>query len=512
MSPRTDSSADRLWRAATAAFVVAFGAGCGAAIVWTGFHVSRNDFWGNVALAQQGRPTSLASWYNPFYPFGYALLLRSFEPSPIVPAHLLNIASGVVLIATVGRIATRLAGPAWGLGACVVMSMHPQIFQYVTTPGPDIAVAALVALAFDRLLASSDPVDPAASHRRLWPAGVLLGAAALLRYHALVLGVLVIAAAALGWPAVRRRTVPALAALAAVYALQMTVTMAAHHGPFHTGQALVFQKLVHPVNWFHIDDASAPATAREVIAAAPAAFVSAYLRQLTPLALLLAPSGLLILVATVPAVRRLGLVALMILVPYIVIVAAGGSSRADLPVLFLMATSAAAAAQALGSRLSARSLPLVRPVGLAGALLVGLVWGLPWLRADYGTVKYRRQDDQIFRRVESTLRLDGVVSAKEVFASDLTLYFPTLPGYTPRTNGTWLRYDGAAYNARFPELCVESVACFLQDARASGVTHLVLTSAVHDLSPEVEPLYGAQDSHPITLLGQEGSFRIFRLE
>ena len=512
MSLRTDSSSDRLWRAATSAYIVAFGAGCVAAIVWTGFHVSRNDFWGNLALAQQGMPTSLASWYNPFYPFGYALLLRSFEPSPLLPAHLLNVLCGVVLIATVGRIAARQTGVAWGLGACVVMSVHPQIFQYVTTPGPDIAVAALVALAFDRLLASSDPVDPAASHQRLWPAGVLLGAAALLRYHALVLGGLVIAAAAIGWPAVRRRAVPALAALAAVYALQMTVTMAAHRGPFHTGQALVFQKLVHPVNWFHIDDASAPATVREVIVAAPSAFVSAYLRQLIPLALLLVPSALLAVLAVSSAVRRFAAVALTILVPYIVVVSAGGSSRADLPVLFLPAASAIAVAEALRIRLAARSPSIVRACGVAGALLAGLVWGLPWLRADYGTVKHRRQDDQIFRRVESTLRLDGVVSAKEVFASDLTLYFPTLPGYRPRTNGTWLRYDGTAFNVRFPELCVESVACFLQDARALGVTHLVLTSAVHDLSPEVVPLYAASDAGPITLLGQEGSFRIFRLE
>jgi hypothetical protein len=96
-----------------------------------------------------------------------------------------------------------------------------------------------------------------------------------------------------------------------------------------------------------------------------------------------------------------------------------------------------------------------------------------------------------------------------VFSSDLTLYFPALPGYTPRTNGTWLRLDDGRYSARFPELCVATAECLVRDARTLGVTHVVLTPNAGDLSPAIARVYDATSIAGLELRGRELNFNIF---
>jgi hypothetical protein len=492
-------------------YIALYGVVCLAATASIGFHVGLNDFWGNLALADQLEWSSPASWYNQFFPFGYTLLLRVLGPEPVVPAHLLNVTSGLALLAVVWGFTRRLLGEPWALCAIAMLSIHPQVFRYVTTPGPDMPAAALAAIGFARAFASADD-------GRRWTAfaaGAWFGAGALLRYHALVFGGLTIVATAIGHAAPRRHLRLAFTGLLAVYVAQMTVAMLAHHSPFHTGQAYIFHKLVHGVNWFHVTSETTPSSVLEVIRASPGGFASAYLEQLALLWPLPIAPALLALAAVDTRSRRFGRIAFLIVTGYSLIVATGGSSRGSLPIRFLVVMSAVALAQAIVMRAGVRDSWLstrTRTAVLTGSAIVLLaLWILPWLREDYGTFKFRARDHAAYEQVEALLRDDGTLSARQVFASDFSLYFPTLPGHTPRTNGSWLRLDGARYNERVPEICVTTVDCLLADARRSGITHLVLTPDAQHLSAELGRLYTAPGYAGLVDRGRASVFRVFRI-
>jgi hypothetical protein len=493
------------------AYIALYGMVCLTATASIGFHVGLNDFWGNLALADLLEWSKPASWYNQFFPIGYTLLLRVLGPDPVAIAHLLTVASGLVLLAVVWSVTRRLLGDAWALAATVILSIHPQIFRYVTTPGPDLPAAALAAVGFARAFAAPDN----GRAKTAVAAGAWFGASALLRYHALVFGGLTIVATAIGRGAPWRHLRLALTGLLAVYAAQMTVAVLAHHSPFHTGQAYIFYKLVHGVNWFQVTSETTPSSVWEVIRASPGGFASAYLQQLEPLWPLPIAPALLALVAADPQCRRFGRTAFLIVASYSLIVATGGSSRGSLPIRFLVVISIVAVAHAIVTRTGERDWwrstgPRTAVLG-AAAILVLALWMLPWLREDYGTLKFRARDRAVYEQVEALLRRDGIQSARQVFASDFSLYFPTLAGHTPRTNGSWLRVGGARYNERFPELCVTNVDCLIGDARRSGITHLVLTPEAQHLSAELGHLYATPGDDRLEDRGRASVFRVFRI-
>lgn len=502
---------DRFWWCGPS-YIALYGVGCVAINAWTGFHVGLNDFWGNLALAEQVEWSSPESLYNQFFPIGYTVLLRLLGSDPVVTAQLLNVASGLLLLAVVWSFARRLMDVPSALAATVLLSIHPQVFRYVTTPGADMPAAALSALGFARLFRAGEDDRG----RRALAAGMLLGAAALLRYHALVLAGLSIAATSTGHPSPRRHLRLAVGGFFAVYFVQMAVAVLAHHSPFHTGQAFILHKLIHGVNWFHVTDEATPSSVMDVIRASPAGFASAYLRELVPLLPLPIAPAALALFSGDRRCRRFGKVALLTVTGYVVVVATGGSSRGSLPIRFLVAISVVAVLREVVIGWRARAQMSTRRFGMSimtacVSIIFVMFWLLPWARENYGTLKFRARDHAEYRRVEELLRRDGTQSARHVFASDFSLYFPTLPGYTPRTNGTWLRLDGDRYNQRFPELCVTTVECFVRDARRFDITHVVLTPAARQLSPALGQVYDATDPGAFEDRGRESSFRILRI-
>jgi hypothetical protein len=502
---------ERFWRLGAYMFVSGYGIAGLVAVAWTGFHVGLNDFWGNLSLADQVDWSSPSSLFNQFFPLGYTVLLKAFGADPIVLAHLASVGSAVLLLTVVYQMGARLLGAPWGLLATASLAIHPQVFRYATTPGPDIIVGALLALAFGRVF-WADGNDR--GHRL--SAGAMFGLAALFRYHALVFAAAAIAATAYGHPRPVRHLRLAIGGMLGVYAVQMVVAVLAHHGPFHTGQAYIFYKLVHGVNWFEPNAALVPSSAWGVVMGAPRLVAAAYLRELGALWVLPCAPALLALAPVREPVRRFARVALMITMAYLLVIASGGSSRGSLPVRFLVALSAVglvseglAAARAPLDRKSRRL--VTRGPWRAVALVAFGFWGLLCLRDDFGIIKYRALDNAAYRRVQALLEGDGVRSSNQVFSSDFSLYFPSLPGYIPRTNGTWLRVDGGRYAERFPDLCVTSAECFRQDARRWGVTHVVLTPDARRLSGELGSVYDGTGHSGFELHGRESAFAIFRI-
>jgi 4-amino-4-deoxy-L-arabinose transferase-like glycosyltransferase len=477
----------------------------------SGFLVDRNDFWALAQLARQVDLHAPATLHNGLYPFGYPLVLALLGPNPALPALFLSIGCGGVLIAAAYGLARLVVGAPWAFAAALMLGLQPQVVRYATTASPDVVVAALAAAGFSAIVRAAR-ADAPESRRSEWLGGILFGLAALLRYHALVLAAAAIGA---GWLIrTRPKRLPwrVCLAVAAIYALQVVVNAAAGLGPLATAQSFNVYKLVHGVNWFHVDPSMATGSIADVIRASPGKFASAWVQALVPSLLLLVPSFLLALFPGVPG--RLGRFAAITIGLYLPVVTMGSSSRADLPVLVLVATSAIALADQIWRRrrsLSSFSPPLHGLVVLAVAVGV-LASARAFLRQDYGLVKHRQDTANLYRRVEARLVAGGVTQSTQVFASDLSLYFRNLPGHTPWTNGSWLRVDGGRYSEEFPELCVSSIGCFERDAAKYGITHLVLTPEAPQLSPAMGALFEETAACTCEALGSEGVFRLYRLK
>jgi hypothetical protein len=490
---------------------VTYSAACALAASSSGFLVDRNDFWALVQLARQVDLHAPATLHNGFYPCGYPLLLAFLGSDPVLPAVVLSIVFGGVLIGAAYGLARAVAGGPWAFAGALMLALQPQVVRYATTASPDVIVAALAAVGFSTLVHAMR-ADVSESRRLEWLAGIAFGLAALLRYHALVLTAAAIGAGWLVRPRPKRLSWRTGLAVVAIYAVQIAVNAAAGLGPLATAQSFNVYKLAHAVNWFHVDPSMAAGSIADVIRASPRQFGSAWVRALYPSLLLLIPPFLL---AFFPGVGgRLGRFAAVTIVLYLPVVTMGSSSRAVLPVLVLVATAAGALADQVWRRrraLSSSSPPLHALVGLAAAVVVLAGVGA-LLREDYGLVKRRRDTADLYRRVEARLAASGVTQSKQVFATDLSLYFPGLPGHTPWTNGTWLRVDGGRYGEEFPELCVSSIDCFERDAAKHGITFLVLTPEAPQLSPAMGALFSETAACACEAAGSEGMFRLYRLK
>ena len=68
----------------------------------TNFHVYSNDFWGNLFMAEHLDISQPESFYNGFFPLGYAVYLRLFSfGDSIISGYLTNILLGLVMLGSI---------------------------------------------------------------------------------------------------------------------------------------------------------------------------------------------------------------------------------------------------------------------------------------------------------------------------------------------------------------------------------------------------------------------------
>src|SRR5450759_331960 len=220
--------------------------------VLTDLHTPLNDFWGNYYLSQRLDPRHLDTLYDGFYPVGYTVLLRllpRFGYPPFSALGINAVLTWLLAFSMLGVLRLRGLGILPSLIAASLVFRFPQVFEYLYTPGADAGAMVFFTLGTYALLLALLAPTP----RTWWYAlsGGLLGMAALWRYHALLAGVFLLAAAALAYRKRIAGVMLALASYALVYGGQITVNLLSGHSPFQTYQAFNIYQHVHPVNWYH---------------------------------------------------------------------------------------------------------------------------------------------------------------------------------------------------------------------------------------------------------------------
>ncbi|MFN3491025.1 MAG: hypothetical protein ACK40V_02300, partial [Anaerolineales bacterium] len=112
------------------------------------FHSTGNDFWN---ILYYGRAMTLSqpeSWYNGFYPFGYAFLIGQMPFTYILPiAYVINALLAGLFTASVSTLMVYVRNFFAVLVAVFGSIAAPFVFQSAHTIGPDIGAAAFVAFA-----------------------------------------------------------------------------------------------------------------------------------------------------------------------------------------------------------------------------------------------------------------------------------------------------------------------------------------------------------------------------
>src|SRR5689334_1093169 len=112
----------------------------------------------------------------------------------------------------------------------------PLIFVYANTVGPDLGTASLTTVAIWLLCRREQP----------FLAGLLLGAAALFRSHALLSGIALIVA----YYCYYRRNWAIVAGFFLVFSAQPIVTLISGTVRFHQHNYFNIYKAIHPINWW----------------------------------------------------------------------------------------------------------------------------------------------------------------------------------------------------------------------------------------------------------------------
>lgn len=493
-------------------------AGFAAAAVFHGiatvFFPVLNDFWGNAFAATHWSWTATQQW-NGFFPPGYPTILTLLPgPRLVESAFYFNVASGVALLAAAMLFLQRRTTPLAALVGAVLIALHPLVITQILTTGPDAAFVALaVGGALVAFVAAARP-GPASSWQMLC-AGMLLGAACWIRYHGLNWAAAVFAAAWLIGGRTATRPVAIGAAVFGVWALALAALgLAADDlGALTRDQAFnVYSRLVHPVNWFHLDREPIPATIAEAIARDPVAFRQNYLAFGAPHLWY----GAVCLVAAAVArdeARRFAQFVLCLGLVFVPVVNLGASPRgvaSFVPLVIMAAVWAGAdAVSRLRGQWRTAAASLVSASVLAGA---GYAWWPPIARY----VEEARFRSMRAAQIETILRADRVKLATQVFAV-ADFYFVHAPGwdvasYFPRFKGGWPTLDLPQFLEVYPPPSTAGLDPFLDDCQRFGVSHLVLSDASGGMFRELGQVYdGRRASDRLTEVGSLPGTRVFRI-
>jgi hypothetical protein len=497
---------------------VLFGAICLGLAFGLDFHQLHNDYWDVHFIASHLAWADRQTWFNPQYPIGYVLLLKSLLgfSSPTAPAILANIlfASGTVWLAS--RLYSRLLSPAYTVFALLALCLFPEFLRYATVGGGDPgSVFFFMAGAVLILSALYEEPAPGRHWGRFFCAGLLFGIGALFRYHALVTAVLLGLALLAVYPRHWKSGLLVAAGTALAYSPQWAVNLLSGHGLMETqfGPMNVYD-LMHGLNWHRITGIRLPGSVGQIIAEDPGLFFRKYLAALWSFKHAYLPIIFAAVFERDPRARRVAMAIALWAAAYFVLFSATTSGRQSLlavPLTFLgLGLSARIVWRRLATRPSLPSLPWGLRYAVAlllGALLLGM-----HLYRDFGLVAARARSRDATMAVESFVKGAGVTRANQVFTSDFNLYFRTVPGPLPYFNGGAPRLGTWLYNETYPEFPVDSTEAFARACRARGVRFVVLGTESRHLSAPLAAVY-AGTAAPVGMVFETdaGDYKIYRV-
>jgi len=466
-----------------AAFAMAFG-------MRTSFQVGLNDFWTIAHLARELDPTVGRSLHNGFFPIGGLAVLRAAMAVATAPVSAWIVSCGAATLALFAsmRVVERSAGPVFALGVPLLALAHMRWLEYALSQMPDVWCGGWLALG--TLVALAHVSDDEIGDRRRLLIAVLCGSAALVRFHAGGWALGLVAAEA--WTSRDRWRAMAvgIAGLAIGFAPQMIAGIAAGRGPLSTHQSFNVHKLVHGVDWVQTAHMDLPESGLAVVLDAPGRFALRYLDAWIGDAWTLAP-GIALVLLTSGAARRRAWMLVSAAAIYLVLVAAGDSPRAMVPVVPLIAATTCLAIHAAWARWDAGGGERrLAQLGF-GAIVVALCVAIGVRAADLARHRADQHDRMTELQTFVVTEL-GVTSPLELYSDVQELALPDRPPWQPHIPGSWGRVDAWRYDAVWPVLDATDAAAFADGARGAGIRWLLLSSACGRVGPALPAIASGQ--------------------
>jgi hypothetical protein len=460
--------------------------------VYIHHYASGNDLWDNHYLAMAMNFSDVKSLYDGFFPIGYSLILKALagEHFPVYAAFYINVVLALCLFMTVAWYLRRTttnppAGGAskfpegWNLGGefgqlgflfplwLVLFLLYPRSFRYLITPGPDMAASALftigMVIQLARFKGAATGNGPRHEALQCVLSGLMMGFAALVRYHAFPASFFLLFVLFAGMKKYRKMTVVSGIAVLAAYLPQVIVNILSGHGPLETYHALNLYNLVYGVNWYHMEDVIPLPPAKNIIFGAPLVFLKHYARWFVELAIFALPP-LVYGILEKKENKKIGFCVAGFCGLYAVLFGISASPRA---VLFLIPVSLLFFVKIFATPgLSKRTKAIVMWVSLGCACL--------FLYKDVLRVGLCKNNLETYKKIEAFLIGHGVKNAQETFTCDYDLYFTSLFPFRPLFNGGWGRIATYKYSEYYPELSVASRDRFYNDCIRQKVRYVIL--------------------------------------
>ena len=477
--------------------------------IFTGFQQTHNDFWDTYFVARHMALSDHRTWFNPQYPVANCVFLKIIMGKfpPEIPAILANILFGVAILIVSLQLYRKLMTKAMAFLAIVLLSLFPRFYHYVNIGGGDPASIALfscgVLLILGQLLKSE---------KRKWPlvfiGGMFLGFAALFRYHVLVASVFLIICLLIVYRKNWELPLMAFIGLWCGYAPQLAVNVVTGHGLLETqfGMMNVYD-LMYGLNWYQTGTIHFPPTLLALIGQAPLLFLSKYLGAFVQFAPDYVPALAALLIVKDPLKQKFCLTVALWTIAYCGFFSATTSGRALLLPLPLSFLCAGLCAETVFEELRKKMLVNayhIMSIALVGTVLLGL-FGKDVL---FMNSRFHENRDRV--AVENYLRGLGCDNVHQIFSTDFTMYFRSLPPYMPYSNGGAPRWGTYLFNEEYPEFPVSSLKDFTAECRKRGVRFILLTDRCGMLSPSLGALYnGTESDESIVFRKEIAKFKIF---
>lgn len=481
------------------------------------YHVVLNDFWTVFYYARNLTQSIPESLQNSLFPVGYAAVLHLMPVRHALwMAFFLNV--GLASLAVTAACGLALAGNnAWRAALVgLVAIFYPLTFRYANTTGPDIGVAAFIALGVYFLWSNQIMWQPQLDPRSAPPArnaffpllsGFFLGLASLWRSHAIVAGfaILLVYAVLVGFQSFWRHKSLWVTFLL-VAGIQVVVNLVSGHGLIENAQYFNIYKTFFGSNWLTVPE-QAGGGLFGLLFSNPGHFLQEYLPEVWKVALYAWPSVPLYFISREAPLKRFALFSGLTIVLYALPVALGSSPRAPIAMTPLAFVGFGFLASETLARFSTK-----RPFFLATlvVLLAALAWtGWQWYQVNTKFISDFSNRHERYLRIERKLRALGLTSPDQVFTNNYNFYLPVTAPHYPRSNGGWDVTVTWNFREQYPELPVETWEQFAAACRAQGIRFLLLTNYSYELAPYFGDLYKGTFVPPdIEILGFDGNFQL----
>ncbi len=485
------------------------------------FHSTGNDFWNILYYGRNMTLAEPASWYNGFYPFGYAFLIGQMPFTYILPiAYMFNaLLAGLFLAstATLSLYARNFFAAAIALFGCVTASF---VFQSVHTLGPDIGAAAFVAFAMFLLWKSDFEEQNDFTNLNSILIGVSLGLGFLTRSHVAVSAVAIFFSYFLlrGVRPFRSRILMIGAFLFFVL-VQVAVNLVSGHGAFETAQAFNVYKFLYGFNPTY------PPTPAEIaefslfaeIRQNPQGFLRAYLIPFQFLVSYALMSLVCFALSPKGKFSKYALFSFLYIILYSIPIAVGDSARAPLMIMGVFIVCMAFIPAVLSGQ-AKRYIPNIKWAEIAvGGVFVVLNFNTykNWILYDFEFIRANASERKNLSVIEATLLSNGMTSPAEIFADRYDFYTPNIMPYRSRQIGNWNMDWVWGYKEEYPPLPNDSLEAFMSACQEQGVRYLVLSQNSEMRGEIFSKIYNEEvDMEAIGLrfIGQRGKIRIYEIQ